>query len=309
MNESFEMNSPEKEKEPVIEASVIDVVRHGETAYKELADPGFHIDAEADGFSFNADSLDLTEEGIKNIYDTAKRLASLIDRDNEVIFFITSPQKRAQSSLLIIEEVLAQSGINLLNPSWENEQCDTSGFKSSRQGLGQIPPHEHLLAKGFGAKWLESHKEYLKAHPEIANKPPAEVHELVAASMGMEMSEIFSKNHEDLAHGFKSFLRQAINIRKNLRQDAKEALRGKRLRIICVTHEERVTKFAQEALGIDKAVEKGQLLEIDPRGFIESDSETRAKVILFGKRGNPDLTKDVEVRYSEDGLSVVEKAA
>jgi hypothetical protein len=93
----------------------------------------------------------------------------------------------------------------------------------------------------------------------------------------------------------------------NLSQDMKKALEGKRLRIVCVTHEERATKFAQEALGINKAVEKGQMLEVNPEGFIKKDSVSGANITLFGKRGNPDLSKDVEMLYSPDGLSVKEK--
>jgi broad specificity phosphatase PhoE len=307
MKKLFEGINVEQKEKQSIEAAIVDIIRHGETTYKELTDRDFAVDAGAEDFSFKPEKLDLTEEGVENIYDTAKKLASMIDRNNEVIFFITSPQHRAQSSILIIEDVLAQNGITILNPSWESERSETSGLKASKFGLGQIPPHEHLLADGFGAKWLQSHKDYLKAHPEIADKPPAEVHRLVAASIGMELNEIFSKSHDDMAREFKIFLRHAINAKMNLSQDMKKALEGKRLRIVCVTHEERATKFAQEALGINKAVEKGQMLEVNPEGFIKKDSVSGANITLFGKRGNPDLSKDVEMLYSPDGLSVKEK--
>lgn len=305
ISRQFESAKAEGESEPFYPTPIIDIIRHGETEYKELQDRDFKLDVDTPDFEASEEKLDLTEEGIKNIYETANKLASIIDKENEAVYLVSSPQFRAQSSQYIIESILAQNGITLLNPSWEDGQ----GLKITRQGLGQIPPHEKLLADGFGAKWLQSHKNYLESHPEIKNKPPAEVHQLVAASLGMEMKDIFSKSHDDLAHGFKSFLRQAINIKKHLGKEANEALGGKRLRIVCVTHEERVTKFAQEALGTDKAVEKGQLLEVDPRGFIESDSVQDAKVTLFGKSGNPDLSKDIEMRHSEDGLSVMEKAA
>jgi len=279
-----------KEKEPHFKVPIIDIFRHGETEYKELADPNFMLNPDAPGFALDAEHLDLTEEGIRNIQEAAEQLALIIDKEKEAVILVTSPQLRALSSIMIIEKVFAEHGIIMLNSTSEKRKGISKGIKNSSLGLGKI--------------WLKAHKQYGIEHPEAKNIPPAEVHGLVATALGKELPDIFSKSHDEIASGFKRFLRHLINIEIYLQNGTKQQLAGRRLRIVLVTHEERIMEFAQQSLDLEKTVAKGQLLEINPKGIIKKDQEAEADVRLFGKRGELDLSSRIKMKFSQDGLSI-----
>ena len=293
-----------KEKEPHFKVPIIDIFRHGETEYKELADPNFMLNPDAPGFALDAEHLDLTEEGIRNIQEAAEQLALIIDKEKEAVILVTSPQLRALSSIMIIEKVFAEHGIIMLNSTSEKRKGISKGIKNSSLGLGQISFREDLKNAGFGKIWLKAHKQYGIEHPEAKNIPPAEVHGLVATALGKELPDIFSKSHDEIASGFKRYLRHLINIEIYLQNGTKQQLAGRRLRIVLVTHEERIMEFAQQSLDLEKTVAKGQLLEINPKGIIKKDQEAEADVRLFGKRGELDLSSRIKMKFSQDGLSI-----
>lgn len=293
-----------KEKELEIKPPIIDIIRHGETEYKELQDPNFKLDVENPEFKLDAKHLDLTDEGIENIRKTAEKLATTINKENEVVILVASPQFRAMSSILIIEEVFQNHGIIILNSSHEKELGKSKGIKTSPVGLGQIPINEELRKEGFGKTWLEAHAQFGKDNPEKSNLPPAEYHRLVAETLGKELTEVFSKSHQDMDQGFKKFLRHIVNIEKYLQDETKELLNGKQLRIVSVTHEERLGEFAKEALNLDRAVSKAQLLEVRPEGILSTGKEIEASVRLFGKNDNSDLLSNVKLNFSGEGLDI-----
>ena len=285
----------QKEREIPLNVPVINIIRHGETSYKEFQDSHFTINPNSPDFKLDSEHLDLTEEGINNIRETAEQIAKTIDKEKEEVILITSPQHRAISSIMIIEEVFKEYGINILNSNSDKKAGCSKGIKTSRHGLGEIPLTNK---KEFGNTWLQAHKKYGKEYPEITDKPPAEVHKMVAASLGKELSEIFSLKHENIGKGFNRFLRHIINIEKYLSEETKQQLEGKRLRVICVTHEERLAKFAQQTLGLQKAIEKGQALEIRPEDTLELNKEIDAKVVLFGKNDAKDLSSNIKINFS-----------
>lgn len=292
----------EKEKAPIV--PTIDIIRHGETKYKELQDESFKFDPESPDFSLDAEHLDLTDEGIENIYSTAENLASTIDKDNEVVMLISSPQDRAMSTILIIEKVLTEKGITILNSSSAKEKGMSKGIKQSKIGLGQISLTEESKSSEFMKTWTEAHKQYTKDHPEAAEMPPAQLHALVAESLGRDLSEIFSKSHKKIAADFSRFLRHVININHYLQEDTKSILNGKKLRIICVTHEERISEFAQKSFNVDKTVAKGQRIELSPRDILEKDSKIEAQTTIYGKKGGKDQQEKISIEFTKDGLRI-----
>ena len=98
----IEKTSESKEKEPDLRIPIIDFIRHDKTDYKELQDIGFEFDPESEDFKLDTEHLDLNEKGIKGILETAEQLEDVIDKDNEVVILVTSPNYRAQSSTLLI---------------------------------------------------------------------------------------------------------------------------------------------------------------------------------------------------------------
>lgn len=304
MKFSENINTPQgpekRETEFYSEVPTIDIIRHGETDYKELKDSAFVFNPEAPGFALDVEHLDLSPQGIESIRKTAEQLASKINKDEEVVLFISSPQYRALSSALICEKIFTEHGIKILNSNSQNEFGEE--IKTSSQGLGQIPMDETLKSEGFGKTWIEAHKKYIEEHPEVVAKMPAEVHALVAASLGKELLDIFSASHQDVASDFKTYLRHLININYYLQPETRRQLKGKKLRIVLITHEERVVDVAKESLGLDKTIGKGQLLEMRPNGQIEKDGETRAEVVLYGKDGGSDLLAEVKLQFSNGDL-------
>lgn len=303
LQETFGL-SERYENEPNIKPPIIDIFRHAETWYKELTDPNFELDPDDPNFVLDADHLDLTAEGIENIRQMAEQLAARINRENEVVILVASPQLRARSSIFIIEQVFLEHGIIMLNSTAQYKFGLSKGIKTSKFGLGQIPMNKDAEDNGLTKLWIEKHGQYVKDHPEVKNLPPAELHKLVADHMGIELSDIFAKNHTDIDRSFRDYIRHLANIERYLSDEVKQLLKGRQLRIISVTHEERLASFASETLGVDQTVPKGNLLEIVPAGSISKDGAVNADVKLFGRGVAPALSKLVSLRFSEQDLIV-----
>lgn len=279
---------------------IIDIVRHGETDYKELSE-GFVLPVDDAGFALDSEHLDLTDAGIENIRDTGRVLSEVIDRDREIVLVISSPQQRAISTALVIEDEFRERGVPMLNSDSETWRDRVRNLKESRVGLGQIA----LRDKSFGPEWLQAHKDYGASHPEAKNLPPETVHGLVAKSMGIELADKFSETHGDIDKSFRRFLRHIINIGSYLTPEARDQIKDKQLRIIPITHEERLFKTAEDALGIIETVQKGQVLEFVPEGRLSAGGEIQAGVRLYGKNGSPDQESNVNLRFNQNnGLSV-----
>ncbi len=288
-----EGTSKEKREDPG-KLPIIDVVRHGETGYEELKDPEFKLETEGQGYGLNPESLDLTPEGIRNIENTAKNIVSNMDKQNETVLFVTSPQFRAISSQFVMEKVFLENGVNILNPSFF--QPDGEGVKKSTLGLGELPLKNK---KEFGRTWLETYLKWAKENPEIKSLSPKEVHTKLAESLGKNLDDILTKSHENIEKDFARFLRHLMNIDKYLSNDTKKKLEGKRVRIVCITHEERVSGFLKDSLGLQKSLEKGQLLEVNPSSISKEGEKYKVEmgVSLFDKQGNEEIKSETEMDF------------
>jgi hypothetical protein len=76
-------------------------VRHGETKYLE------HNGLLTEG------AIDLTEKGIGQIKESAATIANRIDRENSIVFVISSPRKRAVDSADFLESELRSLGFEI----------------------------------------------------------------------------------------------------------------------------------------------------------------------------------------------------
>lgn len=286
------VETPETERD--VRVPTIDIVRHGQTEYKELKDPSFAFNPDAPDFKLDAEHLDLTEEGIRNIYETAQQLVTAIDKEHEVVVLETSPNFRARSSNLIIERVLLENGITVLNSGQAQREGKSNGPKQAR-ALAQIEFND----PNFRPVWITEDQRYRSENPARLTERPRHAHEAIAARLGKEIPDIFSKDHDQLDVGFRRWLRHMINIDRHLSQSTKEseALQGKRIRIVATTHEEVPDQFVHDALGSQTNLAKGQMLEIQPESMLQSNESIQAKVRLFAKDDTPDSTGDVAITY------------
>lgn len=105
------------EQEP--DVPIIDIIRHGETYYKQVFPEDYDVpptfNPKAADFKFDWEHLDLTPEGIETIESSANQLADIIDIPNEVVLIVSSSTWRTHSSALVLEKVLKERGVNILN--------------------------------------------------------------------------------------------------------------------------------------------------------------------------------------------------
>lgn len=271
-NTSYEMriSKEKKEIEPRPEVPIINIIRHGATDYKELQNPDFTFDPNDPSFEFDTEHLDLNEQGIQDILETAEQMGNIIDKDNEAVLVITSPNFRAQSSALLLESELRKRYVMLLNPDRDVRQADN---------LRQI----NLQDKTMSGKWIKADQKYRSQDSDRENLPPDIAHEEIAESLNQELTDIFTEDYEEINLRFNRFMRHMINLNDWLSPETKEAIKNKKLRVISVTHEELPTKFMQNTLGTKENLKKGQILELYPEDFLTESGEIQAKVTLYKK--------------------------
>ena len=260
----YEFGPPKSISEPIQESEgfvpvTLTVIRHHLTPYKELQDPTFQFDASTP--ELNPETLDLTEQGIEGMRATAESLASRIDQENEVIYVVTSPQYRAQSSLLVLQDELRKRGVEIVNDiSKTTKRAIVPGLRQT----SFIDPNDP--EKGTKA-WIEGDLAWRSADPEIGKRmPPHLAHAEIAKVMGLELSELFTQSHTEIFQRFMRTLRHLSNVQSYLSEETKSQLRGKKLRIILLTHEELPSAFLQHAFGAKENLKNGQVLDISPYG-------------------------------------------
>ncbi|MDZ7798161.1 MAG: phosphoglycerate mutase family protein [Patescibacteria group bacterium] len=265
----------EKERERII--PIINIVRHGQTDYKELKNPDFKFDPEDPDFKLDPECLDLNQTGIKEIEQVGDKLANEIDKDKEVVIIITSPNYRAHSSALVLEERLKERGITILD-----SRAKLHPGKTIRKAdnLQQIK-YRKDIDKNI---WIKKHQAFIEEKlEEFKDKSPDEVHPKVAKELGGELKDWFDEDYGDIKHRFQTFLRHMNNIDYYLTDETKQNLKDKKIRIINITHEELPAKFIKESLGSKSTLKKGQIMEIQSQNTADLGEEVEANVKLYSK--------------------------
>lgn len=278
-NKPLDRREGEKiEKEKDLKIPIIDIIRHGQTDYKELRDPNFKFNPEDKDFKLDAEHLDLTPEGITNILKTGELLAGQINKDQEVILFLTSPNFRAQSSMLLLQDYLAKNGFNILNKYQENER---SGYKIKKSSnLRQIEFKKDGPASRV--EWIEADKQYRLKKP--TNVAPDVAHPEIAASLGLDMKDVFQEDYGDINNRFEHFLRHISNIYSYFNPETKKVLQDKVLRVIAVTHEELPVKFLKKIFNDETSLKRAQILEINPLIKSKKMDDYSAKVKIYPQK-------------------------
>lgn len=216
------------------------LVRHGKTPYHELTNHGFNFNSYAHDLRLSPDFLDLTTEGIEECSAAAMQLISILDPERPV-WLGTSPQWRAQSSLLVIEDALRRTTRELP--------------QSPRTGNVFLPLRNIALRPDFDpTQWMSAHGQW-KANPENANRlrhHPHLVHQYVIEEILRpnsitvnSITDVFAETHQDVD-------RRVRNLLKYLLSEDRQWV------ITC--HEESVG-ILLETLGVQTGFQNGQILE------------------------------------------------
>jgi len=265
---------------------IVDFIRHGETTYKELKKEGRRPDPSASDFKFDEEHLDLTEEGIKGIKETAEQLAKNIDKENEAVFLITSPSHRAYSSILLIENAFQEKGISILNPA---------------NGIEYSPQLEEIRTKDQDwEKHLEITRKYHE-DPSNAGKSPDIYHAEIASILGKDFYDIFEENYDQAEQRFQEFFRHVISPDEWLTAQQKKSLENKKIRLVCLTHGGVSSRFLRYFFEDTPELQKGQILEIRPGSSLENRT-IATHAILYGKKGSPQKETDVSIKFSLNEL-------
>ena len=237
---------------------IIDVIRHGETERKQNR-ARFHeapvLDVDNPDFKLNTEHLDLKEEGIASIKTSADQLVDLIDKEKEIILIVSSPAWRTHSSALVLEKVLREKGINILN-----EEGKPKFSKAINQHSSFF---EKTLKRSFGEN--DTTKQIIEEYKEKGYRKGLErvLKEFEGVDINKKMDEA-----ENLS--FQRFLRHMSNIYNYLSPDTIKKLKGKRLRIVVLAHEETTRGFIEENMPSGTPSQaNSQILEIIPQSKIK----------------------------------------
>lgn len=264
---------------------IIDIVRHGASDYKELRDSRFEYSPNNENFKLDLDHLDINKEGMDQILETAEQIENISDKDNEIIMIVSSSGYRADSSLLLIENYLDQKGFNILNPG--SKKMETGNLRQ----LG-------FKNKNDIEKWFKASSEFRGNDPEKIRLTPSKAHEEIAKNMGhKDIKGVFTEDYKDVNKRFNRFLRHMTNIYRHVKLN--DASNRKRLRIVCLTHEEVPAIFMEESLKTEANLDKGQVLEIKPKQQITNENKysTPTQVTLYPK-GETDEKKESVINFS-----------
>jgi len=263
---------------------IIDIIRHGETYYKELANSDFKFDLSDSNFKLDEEHLDLNQKGIENILKTAKSLVDRIDKENEVILFVTSPNYRAESSTLLIKNFLENKGIKVIDRYLKSKNIRQIGFKPKKDG-GQFDLNS----------WREQDDRYHQGEVIGNNISTEKIHQEIVKRLEKEWDDIFSEDYDGINKRFERFLRHMININQYFSEATKRVIGNKRVRIVILTHEEVPTKYINKIFG--RRLRKAQNLELRPSGELRLGGEINIKNILYSKSGDR-IEKQVLIKKS-----------
>lgn len=104
------INNLEKRESSKWEDIKVFRVRHGDSKYNEHMKTG------------EEDKNDLTEAGIQQALDAAKKIEKQLDKANDIICFAHSPRFRAENTMKIIKEYLSLRGFSIYEDIKERER-------------------------------------------------------------------------------------------------------------------------------------------------------------------------------------------
>ncbi len=255
--------------ESVEDVPIIDIVRHGPTEYKELGETPFEFNPGAKDFALDDTHLDLTKEGIELVRETGKQLAGRIDRTKEIVLIMSSPNFRAQSTALLIDDELRKAGVPMLLSDAERLHM-TKNLRQISFRDADAPP-----------TWIAADKAFRAEDERNRRLPPGQVYKVIAARLGKDFSQIFTEDMQSVRQRFFRFVRHASNMHRYFGADTKELLKGKKLRIIAVTHEEVPALLMEEGLPVKEGLKRGQILELRPQDKLAEGEANRLAVELL----------------------------
>jgi broad specificity phosphatase PhoE len=97
----FNPETIESEQRPAPESIKVFRVRHGTSNYLEHKG------------QIEQENVDLTEAGVEQIQASAQAIATQIDKNNDIVWIVSSPRARTQQSASIIKQYLIEQGITV----------------------------------------------------------------------------------------------------------------------------------------------------------------------------------------------------
>jgi phosphohistidine phosphatase SixA len=265
-------NNDKLEQSPNV--PIIDIIRHGETTRKQNRN-GFHrspkLDIDHSDVESSPQKLDLNKRGIISMEESANKIINSMDIKNEVVLIVSSPAWRTHSSAIVLERIMRKKGIDILNA------------KNKPRFSEAINQHSSFFEKVIKKNHTDNIivEQIIKYYTEKGWEAGIEkANEVLSVDVLKKMEE-----EENLS--FQIFLRHMNNIYHWLSPATLEKLKGRKLRIIVLAHEETTREFIKETLSNNKlSQQKGQILEITPESELIKDTQvaTNIKLVPKGKK-------------------------
>lgn len=170
----------------------------------------------------------LTEEGQKTIEDTATKIVEKIG-DNELVYLWSSPRQRTRESMEIIKRVLEENEIDVFPKSKLAKTVD------NLSDLGLTGEFLEEFSKRENIEWMDYWKDEAGSYEGVEDK--------------------------------EEFLKRIQGTISRLQQFALNVPVDRKIRFVCLTHEEEIKNIAEQ-FGISvEIVKNGEIMEmkIDPK--------------------------------------------
>ncbi len=255
---------------------IIDIIRHGETRYKEW-NRLWKMDTHSPGFTLDSEHLDLTDEGIETIRKTIRQLATHIDKDHEIVLLLSSRAQRAYSSLLVAADEFAKLGIQMVRET--SDPKSSAAIATNEDVFNKIidtwfdEEGMPLVSRQKARTTTDGYSTYKKI---IADKKSYKT----GGDMGIPaVPAVF----ETIDKNFQRFLRHMNNIYEWFKPETLKVLEGKRLRIVCFSHVEVPQDFLTSVFDFSNRgiLTRGQIVEIVPESQLKSGKDVSTKVTLY----------------------------
>lgn len=222
------------EVEPELQYIKVYRVRHGKTAYDE------HYHGRD---NLPEDATDLTEEGIEQIKKAATTIKNRIDEKKDLVVLISSPRRRAESAIKIIESSLREAfpegdviqNLDRESPKYKKRQLAIESVNLVDEGGGRVETNDPRYPQLFS---LEAAKLF-----EISGNEGMTTSGYLATYPDKQFGQ-FEKT-EDLRNRTRIHLARLM-LTARLKQP-ELAKKGKRLVIIEVEHNETLDEIYEKA--------------------------------------------------------------
>ena len=270
----------EKEKKPKQDKEItVTFIRHGESDYRDIQNVlkgGTHRDKTL--------LPDLNEKGIKNIREKAQELLLGIDKEKDLIVIWTSPELRAIGTGGIIEDVFRENGVMVIKNSEISSLMEAQATPVGKLKMAPKRTHKYFDL----TKFSEEQTRDIEDAKSVMENPDIPFGEAWRKFAGTEKFEDI-ETQEDSKKRFNRIVNGLFFLKKIMKPTDPD----KKLRFICVVHEDLPNEFLESVFGKGiinhKGLGNGETVELtiksaDGKDMVSAKHEGEKTELVFDRK-------------------------